>query len=72
LAFIEKVSGGKTAKYVGDLAIAWWVLLVMCGISLVISVLYLWLLRCIAKPLLYFSFLLILLLFIGSGAFVWK
>jgi len=42
----------------------------MLGISAVIAFIYLFLLRCVAKPLLYISFVLILLLLVGSGAYV--
>ena len=58
------------AKYMGDAAICWWVFLVMIGISFVISLIYLILLRCFAKPLLYISFIVIFGLLLGGGFYV--
>ena len=55
----------------GDLATAWWVFLVMGGISSVLCLIYLLLLRCFAKPVLYISFVLIFILLIGGGFFVY-
>ena len=57
-------------KYMGDMTTCWWVYLVMGGISFVICLLYLFLLRCFAKPLLYISFVAILGLLGGGGAYV--
>jgi hypothetical protein len=54
----------------GDLGTCWWVFLVMLGISSVIAMLYLFLLRCFAKPIIYISFVLILVILIASGAYV--
>jgi hypothetical protein len=51
----------------GDLATCWWVFLVMAGISAVLGFVYLVLLRWIAKPILYLSFVLIVALLIGGG-----
>ena len=61
---------GDIGKYMGDLYTCWWLFLVMLGISTVISMIYLFLLRCIAKPLLYISFVLILVLVIAGGIYV--
>ena len=62
--------GDGLTKYMGDLVVAWWLILVMAGITLVLSMIYLFLLRCIAKPLLYISFILILVLFVAGGFYV--
>ncbi len=43
----------------------------MAAISLVITMLYMFLLRCTAKPVLYVSFILILVLLVGGGLYVW-
>lgn len=67
---IDEVTGGNLGKYIGDLATAWWIFLVMVGISTVIACIYLFLLRIIAKPVLYVSFVLILALLLGGGAYV--
>jgi hypothetical protein len=53
------------------LATAWWVFLAMAAITLAITMLYMFLLRCTAKPVLYVSFILILVLLIGGGVYVW-
>jgi heme/copper-type cytochrome/quinol oxidase subunit 2 len=42
----------------------------MLGISAVLACLYLFLLRCFAKPLLYISFILILIIFVVAGIYV--
>ena len=54
----------------GDLITAWWVILVMGVITVVISFIYLFLLRIITKPILYISFVLIFLLLVGGGFYV--
>ena len=43
----------------------------MCFGSIVIAIIYIWLLKRIVKPILYVSMLLILLGFILLGAFAW-
>lgn len=58
-------------KYMGDLATAWWVFLVMGGVTTCLCLIYLFLLRCVAKPLLYVSFLLIMALLVGGGFYVY-
>ena len=55
----------------GDLGTAWYIFLIMLGISLVLCLLYLFLLRCFAKPLLYISFVLIFALLLGGGFYVY-
>ena len=51
----------------GDLGICWWLFLVMLGISATIAFIYLVLLRCFVKPLLYLSFVVILVIVVGGG-----
>jgi hypothetical protein len=67
---LNQTENGKLGKYMGDLGTCWWLFLAMLGVSAVISLIYLFLLRCIAKPLLYISFVLVLLALVGSGAYV--
>jgi hypothetical protein len=67
---MSSVTGGNLGRYMGDLATAWWIFLVMIGISTVIAILYLILLRYFAKPILYISFVVILILLIAGGAYV--
>lgn len=55
----------------GDLGTAWYIFLIMIGISLVLCLIYLFLLRCFAKPLLYISFVLIFGLLLGGGFYVY-
>lgn len=64
------LGNARLGNYIGDLATCWWMFLVMLGISTVIALIYLFLLRCVAKPLIYISFVLILLILIASGAYV--
>jgi hypothetical protein len=67
----EKIAGGDLARYFTDLATAWWVFLVMTAICLVITLLYMFLLRWTAKPVLYVSFVIIFLMLLGGGFYVW-
>ena len=70
-ATLMNSSGGvKLGQYVGDLGTCWWLFLVMLGISTAIAFIYLMLLRCLAKPLLYVSFVLILVILVAGGAYV--
>jgi len=55
----------------GDLATAWYIFLIMIGISLVLCLIYLILLRCFAKPMLYISFVMIFALLLGGGFYVY-
>ena len=66
-ALLGTIANGDLGKYMGDLATCWWVFLVMAGISAVLGFIYLVLLRWIAKPILYLSFVLIVVLLIGGG-----
>lgn len=54
----------------GDLATAWWVLLVVGIISAILGFQYLWLLRYFAKPVIFFSFAAIFFLLVGGGFYV--
>lgn len=67
---VEKFTSGDLGRYMGDLAVAWWILLVAAGISLVFSLAYLFLLRWIAKPMIYISMVIIFLLLVGGGFYV--
>lgn len=55
----------------GDLATAWYLFLIMAGISLVLCICYLLLMRCFLKPILYISFILIFALLLGGGFYVY-
>lgn len=68
---VDKVTSGNLGRYMGDLATAWYIFLIMAGISTVLSLIYLILLRCFAKPLLYISFVLIFGLLLGGGFYVY-
>lgn len=68
---MEKISGGDLGKYFGDLITSWWVILAMAGITVVLSCIYLALLRCATKPVLYISFVLIFLMLLGGGFYVY-
>ena len=58
--------------YVNDLKLAWEVLVIMVFVSLIVTVTYIWLLKCAAKPIIYTSLLLILLLGVGTGFYAYK
>lgn len=58
--------------YVNDIKLAWEVLAVMGFVSLVITVLYIWLLKCITKPLIYTSLVLIFVLGVATGYYAYK
>ena len=68
---MENVSSGDLGKYMGDLATAWYIFLIMLGISFFMCLIYLFLLRCFAKPLLYISFVAIFGLLLGGGFYVY-
>jgi len=61
---------GNLGRYIGDLASSWWIQLVAAGLALVFSIVYLILLRWIAKPILYISLVLTFLLLVGGGLYV--
>lgn len=65
------VADGNLGKYFGDLATCWWVFLVLGVISSILGFIYLVLLRWVAKPLLYVSFIIIFVLLIGGGFYVY-
>jgi hypothetical protein len=58
-------------KYLVEIAECKNILIGMSFATVVISLFYIWLLKCITKPLLYTSMFLILILFILSGAWCW-
>ena len=68
---LEAYTSNGLAKYMGDAGTCWYIFLIMLGISFVLCLLYLILLRCFAKPILYISFILILALLGGGGAYVY-
>ena len=68
---MENVSGGNLGKYFVDLATAWYLYLTMGGISLLLCIIYLILFRCAPRPLFYVSFVLIFVLLLGGGFYVW-
>jgi hypothetical protein len=62
---------GTFAKYATDIQHCWKGMLYMCLASVVITVIYIWLLKIITKPLLYVSMLIILICFILLGGWSW-
>lgn len=62
---------GTFAKYAQDIQHCWKGMLYMCLASVVITVIYIWLLKIITKPLLYISMVLILICFILLGGWSW-
>ena len=67
---INKASGGNLGKYMGDLSTCWWVFLICTAIATILGVTYMFLLKYFAKPILYVSFVLILVGLVAGGAYV--
>lgn len=67
---LGKIAKSDAGRYMGDLATAWWVLLVVGIISAILAFNYLFLLRYWAKPVIFFSFVAILALLVGGGFYV--
>ncbi len=70
--YVNGLTGDRAGQYIADIAMAYWVLLVMCLVAGILGLIYLYLLKCCAKPLLYISFLLVFLLLIAAGAFCYN
>lgn len=68
---LGNIADSDAGRYMGDLARAWWVLLVVGFISTALAFGYLFLLKWFAKPIIFFSFVSILLLLIGGGFYVY-
>lgn len=68
---MAQLTSGNLGKYIGDLSTAWWIYLVGAGIALVLLIIFMLLLRCVAAPLLYISFVLIFCLLLGGGFYVY-
>jgi hypothetical protein len=66
-ALLGEIANGNIGRYIGDLGTCWWVFLVMVAISAVLGFLYLALLKCFAKPILYLSFLVMFVALVGGG-----
>jgi hypothetical protein len=59
-------------NYINDIKKAWVTLLIMAFGTGIITLIYVWLLKCITKPLLYTSLLLIFVLGIAIGYYAYK
>ena len=68
---MSTITSGNLGKYISDLGTAWYIYLIMAGITLVLCIIYVLLLRSFAKPLLYISFVLIFGLLLGGGFYVY-
>jgi hypothetical protein len=68
---LSTITDGDLGAYMGDLYTAWWVILLMAGVTSCLCVIYLVLLRCFAKPILYLSFVAIFVLLVGGGFYVY-
>jgi len=62
---------GRMTEYFQQLEIVWKEILYMCLASVLITVVYIFLLKWITKPLLYVSMLIILIMFVLLGAWSW-
>ena len=67
----EMNSESNFAKYIADIQLCWPAIAGMAGATLVISALYIFLLKWITKPLLYISMVLIQVAFILLGLWCW-
>lgn len=65
----ELSENSNFGKYLIELQNAWRPIAIMAGMTILISILYIFLLKWITKPLLYVSMLIILLCFLILGAF---
>lgn len=65
---VDNATGGRTSKYIGDIASCWGVVLGMSIATLLIAFLYLIGLKYVAGPLTYTALVLLLLLQIAGGA----
>jgi hypothetical protein len=57
---------------VRDIKEAWQVLVIMAIVTLIITLVYIYLLKCITKPLLYTSLFLIFALGVGCGYYAYS
>jgi hypothetical protein len=69
---IDNATGGRTSKYIGDIQSCWGVLLGMSFATLLISLLYLLLLKHIAGPLTFAALIGLLLLQVAGGAMAYS
>jgi len=68
---LGKIADSDAGRYMGDLARAWWVLLVVGFISTTLAFGYLFLLKWFAKPIIFISFIAIFVLLVGGGFYVY-
>lgn len=59
-------------NYINDIKKAWATLIIMVFVTFVVTLVYIYLLKCITKPLLYTSLLLIFVLGVGIGYYAYK
>ena len=64
--------GSPVSNYFSDISTAWWTFLVVALLAMVFSFLYLVLLRCCTKPLVWITIILIFVLFLAGGAYVYE
>ena len=60
------------AQYISDIREAWLVLVIMGVVTFIITLTYIWMLKCMTKPLLYSSLLIIFALGVGSGYYAFS
>jgi hypothetical protein len=68
---LTKIADSDAGRYMGDLARAWWVILVVGIISTCLAFGYLLALKYFAKPIIFTSFLAIFGLLVGGGFYVY-
>lgn len=63
---------GGFGNYINDIKDAWFVMIVMAVVSLLVTITYVWLLKILTKPLLYTSLVLIFLLGCATGYYAYS
>lgn len=62
----------SASKYVVDIINSWSTLLIMVFVTVIIAILYVWILKYIVKPLLWASMILVVGIFVALGAYAYQ
>ena len=70
--FFEFLSGDNTfTQYMGDLVTSWWVMLICAFCGFIFGFIYMLLLRCCAKIMVFVTIVLVFFLLLGTGTVAW-
>jgi hypothetical protein len=64
---VKKFGNGDVGRYMGDIQTSWYIYLIMLGITTTIVLIYILLLKWIAKPMIYISIVITFALLVGGG-----